>query len=170
MKVKKIIITAIALSVSMSALAFEIEGGQVLEHRTKITGNLQGAYLKDEPISRALRPQGDSTIDAQAYHAAGTARSNIRVEGFHSAYIVNNGTISKRYGYTVRLCADGDNCFEDFRNISLNPKGRFVDSSSSHSVKYFDKPGIFKTVAETIIIGDDRNSKRGENTIEVRKM
>jgi hypothetical protein len=169
MKLKKLILTAIALTVMNTASAYQITNGKVLEERVKITGSIVKGYLKDEPISRAVRTNGDSAIDARAYHAEGMTRTAIYTEGYHSAYIVNNSAGSKRYGYTIKLCADGDNCWETFRNILLDPQGRFIDSSSSHTLKYFDKPGTYKNVAETIIICDDKNYRRDSNNIDVRK-
>lgn len=168
MKLKKAIITVIALSVINSASALELHGARILNHKEGITGDkiIEG-HFEDKPFTKA---SGGAYVDARVDNADGFTKSNTYIYGAHSFMIVNHSKTKEMYLYEYKLCADNTNCLYRSDHLEIDPNGSASNSANSTVVAYFDKPDTYHSFASTRVSGESSGIRTANGIINIRKL
>jgi hypothetical protein len=168
MKVRKIIISAIALSVITSASAIELHGARIIDHKEWITGDkIVSGHFEDVPFHKAT---GGAYVDARVDNAEGFTKSNTYIYGSHSFQIVNHSKTKEMYLYEYKLCADNTSCLYRSDHLEIDPSGSASNSANSTVVTYFDAAGTYHSFSSTRVSGESSGVRTANGTISIRKL
>ncbi len=171
MQIEKIVTGALFLVIS-SNMAFGLERvtPKLIAHKEWTTGGAQGWMRRQEGSSVYHHELSSANATAYVGAAQGNSRSNTYVYGRHDYIISNTRDDPKIFQFQYKLCADNSQCFNFIDYVEIKGKSFASGTGTTTVAAYFDKPGVYQSMAYTGIIGDVNVHDTSHSTIDIRKL
>ena len=166
MKLRKAMITAIALSVINSASAMELSNARIIDSKQWISGDkiVEGHFENNnKQFSK------DAMVDAGVNSPTGKVKTNIIVYGNHGIQIMNRTRNKQMYTLEYKVCADSSSCLSRIDHVEIGQNGYFKDSTQSALVVCFDNPGSISDYALTKVSGESGDQSEARGTVHVQR-
>lgn len=158
---KKIISIIVLFGVISSSNAMMVaDGVELVSSNSWITGNVISGHMEESNVFFSY-----ANASAIANGGSGRIFTNITSSGNHSFRIENSSKNTKTYTISVKLCADGNNCFNNSSTYRLNAGSNYSNSTTTYITNYYSSSGCKPLVAITNVTGDASANDTGNASV-----